>query len=309
MRMTDIKNIIVISEFENFSKASAYLHISQPALSQSVQRLESALGCKLCIRGGKHVSLTAEGEIFVKEGSAMLNIYEKMILNISKANSPTKTITIAASSIYARYYFPEIFRCFKERHERVNLQMLELQNREELLLSSDSDVDFAVIKRNKDKCLKQIFLFQEQVIFAASKEIMKKKENYVYERKGKKYIDLRGFENVPFLSYSKNSTMRTATNEICRDAGFIPNIIYESGDPELISEMISCNMGVGFLASLTQISGRKNDLLQYYFIENNNMIRDYVLAYKVSNNLSNEKKDLIDIIQSVHKRQHHSVDL
>ena len=92
-------------------------------------------------------------------------------------------------------------------------------------------------------------------------------------------------------------------------AGFIPNIIYESGDPELISEMISCNMGVGFLASLTQISGRKNDLLQYYFIENNNMIRDYVLAYKVSNNLSNEKKDLIDIIQSVHKRQHHSVDL
>ena len=132
MRISDIRNIIVISEIKNFNKASAYLHISQPALSQSVKRLEESLGSQLFIRNKKTVSLSAAGEEFIKEGSKILQIYDRMIMNIGHNQEKNEPIRIAASSVYARRYFPEIFKTFRSLHPEVELKMVEMQNKSRL---------------------------------------------------------------------------------------------------------------------------------------------------------------------------------
>ena len=57
----------------NFSKAAAFLYISQPVLSRRISKLEEELGFRLFIRCGKGLLLTQEGEIlkefFEKNGS------------------------------------------------------------------------------------------------------------------------------------------------------------------------------------------------------------------------------------------------
>ena len=51
MDIKDLKNIVTIVQESSFSQASKRLFVSQPALSQSVKRLEVELGVPSCVAG------------------------------------------------------------------------------------------------------------------------------------------------------------------------------------------------------------------------------------------------------------------
>lgn len=61
MELRDIEYFAVLAEHGHFGRAAAVLGITQPALSKSLQRLETVLGTKLVQRSAKAVALTAEG--------------------------------------------------------------------------------------------------------------------------------------------------------------------------------------------------------------------------------------------------------
>ncbi|MBR3240127.1 MAG: LysR family transcriptional regulator [Oscillospiraceae bacterium] len=306
MRISDIRNIIVIAEFKNFNKASAYLHISQPALSQSVQRLENALGCQLFVRSRRSVALSRAGEEFVRDGMKILRIYDAMLENISQNTKKGEPIRIAASSVYARYYFPEIFKTFKQLHSEIELQMVEMDNKNRLQSLLNQEVDFAILKNQDISNIQHEHVFEEQLRFAASKELMERKMQYIYEKDGKEYVDLKGFEDVPFLNYPEKNGMHRATIDLCLEAGFLPNVIYETADPRLLTNLISCGMGVGFIASLSMIEWKESESVRFYRVDSPLMCRSYMLAWNTHVYLSQGKKDLIRIIQSIHEKQKHT---
>src|SRR4051812_20140203 len=61
MELRDIEYFAVLAEHKHFGRAAAALGITQPALSKSLQRLETVLATKLVERTAKGVTLTAEG--------------------------------------------------------------------------------------------------------------------------------------------------------------------------------------------------------------------------------------------------------
>src|SRR5215831_10954255 len=61
MELRDIEYFAVLAEHGHFGRAAAALGITQPALSKSLQRLETVLEVQLMRRTAKGVELTAEG--------------------------------------------------------------------------------------------------------------------------------------------------------------------------------------------------------------------------------------------------------
>ena len=59
-----------VAECLSFSKATEYLHISQPAISHAINELEEQLDIKLFKRENKKISLTEEGEQLLSATSA-----------------------------------------------------------------------------------------------------------------------------------------------------------------------------------------------------------------------------------------------
>ena len=58
------KIFYTVAKHKHMTKASEELHISQPAISQSIKKLEDQLGGTLFIRSNKGMELTSEGEMF-----------------------------------------------------------------------------------------------------------------------------------------------------------------------------------------------------------------------------------------------------
>lgn len=308
MRISDIRNIIVISEFKNFNKSSAYLHISQPSLSQSVKRLEASLGCQLFLRTKKSVSLTPDGEIFVREGLKILKIYDQMRNTFSQNERKGDPIRIAAASAYARYYFPEIFKTFKQLHPNVELNMVEQENKNRYQSLIDHEVDFAVMRKQEIPETSFTPLFEEHLFFAVPTSLAERKKDYIYKSKGEEYIKIEGFEGEPFLSYPSTTNMSKTTMEVCLEAGFIPNIVYESYDARLLTNLVSSGMGVGIVAELATADWKESDTVRFFRIDSAFMRRSYVLCWSSSLRLSQDKTDLIDIIKNVHANKKHSLN-
>lgn len=77
----------VVAKNKHMTRASEELHISQPAISQSIKKLESDLGGTLFLRSNKGMELTSEGKMFyeyVKGALELINNAEHEFTSFKK---------------------------------------------------------------------------------------------------------------------------------------------------------------------------------------------------------------------------------
>jgi DNA-binding transcriptional LysR family regulator len=73
--MTDLRQLrhfIALAEHGHFARAAQAVHLTQPALSRSIQTLEASLGCQLVDRHNRGISLTAHGQLVLEHAQRLL---------------------------------------------------------------------------------------------------------------------------------------------------------------------------------------------------------------------------------------------
>ena len=76
MDIHSLRYFVAVAEELNFGRAAARLHITQPALSRQIHRLEAALDVKLLQRTKRTVELTAAGSALLIEAHKILRQVE-----------------------------------------------------------------------------------------------------------------------------------------------------------------------------------------------------------------------------------------
>ncbi|WXL24555.1 LysR family transcriptional regulator [Ectopseudomonas mendocina] len=70
--LRQLRHFVALAEHGNFARAADAVHLSQPALSRSIQALESNLGCRLLDRNTRGISLTTHGELVLEHAQRLL---------------------------------------------------------------------------------------------------------------------------------------------------------------------------------------------------------------------------------------------
>jgi DNA-binding transcriptional LysR family regulator len=65
MDLKRMKHAIALADELSFARAAEKLHLSQPALSRSIQTLEEDVGMLLFDRDNRNVALTTVGKVFM----------------------------------------------------------------------------------------------------------------------------------------------------------------------------------------------------------------------------------------------------
>lgn len=135
-----------VSKYENMSKASIKLYISQPACSQNIKTLEEQVGFPLFIRHAKGVSLTNEGkEIYniCKEIFLNVDILNRKIDDLSSLDSGT--LRIGASDTICKYYLIDKLKSFEKLFPKIRYRVTNCTTNESLRLLKENKVDIAFI--------------------------------------------------------------------------------------------------------------------------------------------------------------------
>src|SRR5579864_5857136 len=72
MEMHQLRYVVAVARAGNFSRAAEQCHVSQPSLSQQIQKLEDELGERLFVRMKRAAKLTPSGEVFLRRAVRIL---------------------------------------------------------------------------------------------------------------------------------------------------------------------------------------------------------------------------------------------
>lgn len=94
MEFNQLEQLVAIAEYRTVSQAAQKLHISQPALTRSIQRLEEDLHVFLFDRTKNRITLNENGQMMVQMASELLARKEEMIASLRHFDEKTKSCVL-----------------------------------------------------------------------------------------------------------------------------------------------------------------------------------------------------------------------
>ncbi len=124
MNIEHLKTFQEIARLGSFSEVAKKLHISQPAVSFQVQRLEQELGLQLIDRSQRSAALTEAGKHLLRFAEAVEEEREKLRRDLEKMQADISgELLIGASTIPGEYILPALAAKFKKIHPAVRIQI------------------------------------------------------------------------------------------------------------------------------------------------------------------------------------------
>ena len=117
MEIRVLRYFMEIAREENMTKAAEQLHISQPALSKEIKKLEEELGHPLFIRTNKNMRLTDEGILLKKRVRDILEMVDKTTEEFNSLDSITGgEIRIGCAESIQIKYLARTIKLFKKKY-------------------------------------------------------------------------------------------------------------------------------------------------------------------------------------------------
>ncbi|MGO4623662.1 LysR substrate-binding domain-containing protein [Ensifer sp. 2YAB10] len=168
----DLRAFLIVVELESFHRAADALHLSQPALTRRIQKLEQAIGAPLLERTTRHVSATALGTELVPLVRRMLEEFDGSLFAVRDVG-PNRggLVTIACLPTAAFYFLPTVIRQFNKEYPNIRFRILDLPATEGLQAVARGEVEFGInIMGTSDPDLTFERLAEDPFVLAARKD-------------------------------------------------------------------------------------------------------------------------------------------
>jgi len=168
MEMHQLRYVVAVARTRNFSRAAEQCHVSQPSLSQQIQKLEDELGERLFDRMKRAVKLTPQGETFLPRAMRILEEADAAKREASDARSLLRgTTTVGVLPTIAPYLLPDAISSFTKKFPGVQIVVQEDTTARLLKLALACEIDFALASRPiRDERLEVRELFSEELLLA-----------------------------------------------------------------------------------------------------------------------------------------------
>lgn len=143
-----MQTFLTLCDTLSYHQAAQRLHITQPAVTQHIQFLEGAYGCKLFTYRSRRLEKTPQGRILEQYARSMG--YQERDLAQKLRAGEGRDLAVGATKTIGDYVLPDRIRRYLE--EPRNTLTLIVDNTEHLLaMLDDNRLDFAVVEGFFDK--------------------------------------------------------------------------------------------------------------------------------------------------------------
>lgn len=164
---TKLETFLIVVKERSFSKASAKLGISQPAVTQQIKFIEDYLDAKIVERRKNGIRLTKEGEDFYKIVVKLSKAVHHADKDIIKIINKEFTFKIGSSFTIGHYIIPRHLENIKEQIKNDVYISIDKSSRiVESLIDKNIDIALTDIPLHEDGILSREWVDDELVIFS-----------------------------------------------------------------------------------------------------------------------------------------------
>jgi len=143
--LADLRAFVAVGKLGSFGAAATELHLSQPALSRRIEKLEDALGVRLFHRTTRKVDLTVVGREFFLRATDLLNGLEESLLGIQDVvGRVTGEVTIACVPSAVRFFLPDILKDYHQRYPGIVVRVIDQGANDSLATVLRGEADFGL---------------------------------------------------------------------------------------------------------------------------------------------------------------------
>lgn len=228
MQIDSLKYFFEVAKLKSISKVANNSHISQPALSHQLLKIEQQLGVKLLERSNRGVELTKDGEILYKYARQILIAHKNLIEELSLRGDKKKDLNIATSGVTGNFLISNITMDVVKIFKNFNLNISNNLSLEQQvsLLNNSADIIIGT-EMIYDIDLVSNYIGTDKLILVSKKNIAKEK----IEKLNIALLDEGGsiqLSNIKNISLKTNS-LRTIKSYLENNdtAAIVPKIIVE----------------------------------------------------------------------------------
>ncbi len=242
----DLRSFLILSEQLHFRRAAEILHVSQPALSKHIRRLEDRLGGQLLIRRSRGLHLTPAGKVLMQharqivEDSASAERITRLAL---KGEAGTLRIGFGIA-VLARG-LPNLMLRFRKRFPNVDLSVRNMSTSDQLRALSDRKIEVGFVRlpvRAED--IATVPIVKERLMIVLS-------EHATHNAKD----GLAALSGAPFIlpCRADSASFYDHVFHTCRAAGFMPTIVQETDVFFTALNLVRAGLGVSIAPSAVQL--------------------------------------------------------
>ena len=292
MNIEHLKTFQEIARLGSFSDVAKKLHISQPAVSFQVQRLEQELGIRLIDRGQRSVTLTDAGKRLLRFAEAVEGEREKLQYDLERMREDiTGEMLIAASTIPGEYILPSLLAKFKTIHPAVKIQVdiSDSLTVIDYIRKYSYEVGFCgLIPDGKDLASFKIAEDEIVLIVAPEHPFASRSEILPVELEGEPFI----------FREATSGTQRSLENLLKQsgtDIGTLkPHLVL--GSTQAVVSAVAAGAGIGFVSSLAVKKGASPAVKQAA-VKGLHLKRDFYCIYRRDKAVSRLNEEFRNYIQ------------
>lgn len=260
--MLDIRKLRLLHELRmrgTVAAVAAALSYSPSSVSQQLAALEREIGAVLLVKSGRRLRFTPQGELLAQRAAQLLDALEAAESDIAGSNADVAGIVrVAVFQSAAHAILPGAIAALARDHPALRVEVTEREPEQGLFEVSARDFDLAVAEQYPGSTrplradLDRSELAADGIHLAVSADPGARV----------RAAELSSAADLPWVLEPVGTVSRTWAVQLCRRAGFEPDVRFETADLVTHIRLIASGNAVGLLPGLVWAGGRPEvDLL------------------------------------------------
>jgi DNA-binding transcriptional LysR family regulator len=257
MNIRQMRCFSVLGDELHFRRAAARLHVSQPALSRSMQQLEEALGFPLLERDKRNVALTPAGRVYLDGCRSMLATLDATMGRARRAaRGQIGEVRIGYTDIAVAGILPNVVRSFRSAYPGVTITANHGCSQAQIDDLDADRLDVGFLTGPWSRPGYETWPLQVDSLVAVLPER--------HRLAAKRTLSVDDFAHEPFVTGEPRfwAHFDSHFRALCTRAGFQPRVVQHASNNEAILGLVACGIGVSIQAETIRTSLRNGVVIR-----------------------------------------------
>ncbi|TYL53400.1 LysR family transcriptional regulator [Agromyces mariniharenae] len=269
--MLDVRRLRLLVELSRRGTLAAVadaLSYSPSSVSQQLSLLEREAGVPLLVQVGRRVQLTPQALVLVEHGKAVLDRLEEAEADVARSlTSVGGTVRIAVFQSAAHAVMPQALTLLAAGHPDLRVEVTEREPEAGLFEVAARDFDLVVAEqypghaRPRHPELDRVPLASDAIRLAVPPHPRAEGRPAEPDASRNPEPDLSATADRPWVMEPAGTASRVWAEQLCRAAGFEPDVRFETADLMAHIRLIRSGNAVGLLPDLVWAGERPSVLL------------------------------------------------
>jgi LysR family transcriptional regulator, transcription activator of glutamate synthase operon len=247
--------------------------VSQPGISRALARLEAEVGTALLRRSGRTLRMTQAGSVFKRHVDSVLHQLDDGLAAVSQIVQPdTGVVTLAFETSLGDWLVPDLVSRFRTEwpHVRFALRQVRDEALADMLSTGEADLALSSVRTQEPGLLRQRLLDEPLRLAVPSRHPLAQQPE----------VGLAEAASEPFVMLEPPSALRRLCDDLCRSAGFVPDVSFETEDIHTLRGFVGAGLGVALLpAADRHSSGDASRPIRYLNLVDVHAVREIALLW------------------------------